>query len=165
MSLKNNEVIYEDVLQKCLLEYGLWDEIRVDHGKEFYLMLYMQEQLRKEGRGDPHIAPYLQTSSTYNHIIERIWVEVNKRVTYPIKAVIVLMDDERTINMDSSADKYCVSIVLRRVCAVGLRRMVNAWNSHTIPRKGIPNVLQLGTTPVDPSDIPTAADAVAGSRG
>lgn len=113
MSLKNNEVIYEDVLRKCLLEYGLWDEVRVDHGKEFYLMLYIQEQLRKEGRGDPHIAPYLQTSSTYNHIIERIWVEVNKRVTYPIKAVIVLMDDERAINMENRTDKYCVSIVLR----------------------------------------------------
>ncbi len=58
----------------------------------FYLMLYMQEE------EVTHIL--LQTSSTYNH---RIWVEVNKRVTYPIKAVV-------TINMDSSADKYCVCL-------------------------------------------------------
>ena len=83
-------------MRKCLLEYGLWDEIRVNHGKEFYLMLY---KLRKEGRGDaPYLqtsstrgdAPYLQTSSTYNH---------GSRSTRG------LMDDERTINMDSSTDK------------------------------------------------------------
>ncbi len=58
-----------------------------------------------------------------------------------------------------------VSIVLRRVCAVGLRRMVNAWNSHTIPRKGIPNVLQLENNQTTPVDPPTAADAVAAYRG
>ncbi len=36
------------------LIYGLWDQVRVDHGKEFYLMLYVQEilaQLRTNKQG------------------------------------------------------------------------------------------------------------------
>ena len=167
MAVKNNAIIYEHVYRTCTLEYGLWDEIRVDHGKEFYLLLYMHEQLRKEGRGNPDVSPYLQTSSTANHIIERIWVEVNQRVTYPIKRVIIIMDDCRLINMENSVDKYCVSVVLRRICMVGLQRMINAWNSHSVPRKGIPNVLQSqnnGTTPMDPADVPSVDNAVAAYR-
>ena len=67
-----------------MLEYGLWDEIRVDHGKEFYLMALHARAAH------PHIATDVQP--------ERIWVEVNKRVTYP---VIVLMDDERKWMMNA----------------------------------------------------------------
>ena len=33
MPQKNNEIIYEDVYRDCVLRYGLWDEIRVDHGR------------------------------------------------------------------------------------------------------------------------------------
>ena len=35
-------LIFSDVL---LLEEGLFDQIRVDHGKEFYLLLFIQESL------------------------------------------------------------------------------------------------------------------------
>lgn len=117
----------------------------------------MQEQLRGEGRGDPHIALYVQTSYTHNHIIERVWIEVNQRVTYSIKRIIVEMDDQRVINMESYVERSCTSYILRRICMVGLRRMVDAWNSHTIPKKGIPNVLQVHndrTTTISPSDVP-----------
>ena len=58
MAVKNNIVIYENVYHRCVSQYGLWDEVRVDHGREFYLLLYVQEQLRNEGRGDPEISPY-----------------------------------------------------------------------------------------------------------
>lgn len=167
MPQKNNEIIYEDVYRDCVLRYGLWDEIRVDHGREFYLTLYVQEQLRGEGRGDPYIAPYMQTSSTHNHIIKRVWVEVNQRVTYPIKRIISEMDDQHVVNMESDTERSCISNILRRVCMVGLRRMVDAWNSHTIPKKGIPNALQMQnsrTTPISPSDVPLVVDAVSAYR-
>lgn len=168
MPRKNNEIIYDTVYRRCVLQNGLWDEIRVDHGKEFYLSLFVQEQLRVgEGRGDQSIAPYVQTSSTHNHIIERIWVEVNQRVTYPIKRIIVEMDNQNLINMECDHEKYCVSSVLRRVCEVGLSRMVEAWNNHSIPRKGIPNVLQMsrnGTTSISSHEVPTLSDAVSGYR-
>lgn len=50
MPQKNNETIYANVYVAAITEYGLWDQVRVDHGKEFYLSLYIQEKLRI-GRG------------------------------------------------------------------------------------------------------------------
>ena len=157
MQRKINEIIYDKVYSACVSEYGLWDQVRVDHGREFYLTLYMQERLTNEGRGDPEIASYVQTS-THNHIIERIWVEVNSRVTYPIKRVVIAMDEQRQINMDDDTEKYCVSYVLR---------MIEAWNNHNIPQKGVPNILQAnnnGTNAINPADIPTASAAVSAYR-
>jgi len=43
--------------------HGLWDQLRVDHGREFYLMLYIQEKLRCN-YGPPDIHPYVQSPST-----------------------------------------------------------------------------------------------------
>ncbi|XP_065892649.1 uncharacterized protein [Dysidea avara] len=42
-------------------------------------MLYMQEQLA-EYRRNPSAPPHLQTSSTQNHVVERIQVEVNEGI-------------------------------------------------------------------------------------
>ena len=44
----------------------------------------------------------------------------------------------------------------------GMERMIQAWNSHPIPRRGVPNKLQLRafhTTPTQPAEIPSANDA------
>lgn len=46
-----------------MLKYGMWDQVRVDHGKEFYLTLFMQELLSIH-RHNQEKCPYLQTSST-----------------------------------------------------------------------------------------------------
>ena len=51
MPCKNNLLIYDEVYRAAVLEFGLWDQVRVDHGKEFYLTLYVNEKLRV-GRGD-----------------------------------------------------------------------------------------------------------------
>lgn len=163
MPRKNNEVIYETVYRAAICEYGLWHQLRVDHGKEFYLSLYIQEKLR-DGRGDPTICPYVQTTSTCNHIIERIWVEPNQRVTYPVKRIVQSMDDCRSINMDCPITKHCVSTVLCHVCEVGMRRMIEAWNNHPIPHRGIPNELQnqmFGTASIQSAEVPPSSDAVA----
>ena len=48
--------------RKTVLEYGMFDQIRVDCGKEFYLYLGMQEIYRNL-RNDQTIAPYRQTQS------------------------------------------------------------------------------------------------------
>ena len=163
MPRKNNHLVYENVYRKAILEYGLWDQVRVDHGREFYLVLYIHERLRLAGRGHPQISPYVQTTSTNNHIIERIWVELNHRVTYPVKQVIVSMDDQGTIDMSCTVTKFAVSTVLCRVCEVGMNRMVAAWNSHPIPRRGIPNQLQdqeYNTCMIHQSEVPDGASAV-----
>ena len=163
MPRKNSPIIYEEIYRQSLLQYGLWDQVRVDHGKEFYLTLYIHEQLRLAPRGDPEVIPYAQTTSTQNHIIERIWVELNERVTYPIKSVVSSLDNDGLINMDCPVTKFAVSTVLIRVCRVGINRMIAAWNSHPIPGRGIPNQLQIGafnTSPIHPSEIPDVTAAV-----
>lgn len=163
MPRKNNRLIYENLYRKMILEYGLWDQVRVDHGREFYLVLFVHEYLRSSGRGDPQITSYVQTTSTNNHIIERIWVELNHRVTYPLKRVIVSMDDQGTIDMNCSVTKFVVSTVLLRVCEVGMNRMVAAWNDHPIPRRGIPNRLQdeqYHTCRIHASEVPDGDSVV-----
>ncbi|CAL8270603.1 unnamed protein product [Arctogadus glacialis] len=67
MPIKNNIVIYEEVYRPAVLSYGLWDQVRVDCGKEFYLALFIQEKLA-EHRHNTQRQPYLQTPSR-NHVI------------------------------------------------------------------------------------------------
>ena len=129
------------VYRAAVLEYGLWDQVRVDHEREFYLMLFIQEKLREQC-GNADVSPYQQTSWQKNHVIERVWVELNQRVTYPIKRVVASMVNQGSLDIESDMVKYCVSTVLQAVASVGMQRMISAWNAHYIPRRGIPNMLQ-----------------------
>ena len=43
-------------------QFGLWDQIRVDHGTEWALVLHVQSMLA-EYRNDTTRQPYKQTSS------------------------------------------------------------------------------------------------------
>ena len=72
MSIKNNLVIYDKVYRAAVLEYGLWDQVRVDHGREFYLMFFIQENLREQ-RGNPDVSPYQQTSSQKKIMLLRVF--------------------------------------------------------------------------------------------
>ena len=45
----------------AILQYGLWDQLGVDHGKEF---LYIYEQLCLAGHGNINIAPHQWRSYT-----------------------------------------------------------------------------------------------------
>ena len=42
-------------------------------------------------------------------MIERLWVEVNTRVNYPVKKVLIEMENAGDINMGDDLHKYCVS--------------------------------------------------------
>ena len=162
MPRKNNITIYNQVFRSTILEYGLWDQIRVDNGNEFYLTLFIQEKLR-ENRGNLLVAPYRQTTSRENHVIERIWVELNHRVSYPLKRAMSHMVNEEMIDMESDIVKFCISTVLMKFCEIGMRHFIEAWNFHHLSsRGGTPNFLQshrFGATPLHHSEIPTAQDA------
>jgi hypothetical protein len=140
-------------LRPLLLEYGMWDTVRVDHGTEAYLMLAMQDYL-KEYRTNTSRPPYIQSPSTsvspierhrigyqalvyilQNHPIERIWVEINGRVNYPIKLVLNNLTDKDEIDMDCPTTKYCVSWVAMHVAQFGCTQVISSWNNHRIPGK------------------------------
>ena len=68
-----------------------------------------------------------------NHKVERLWVEVNARVNYPIKSVLIAMLENGDFNLDDDMDKYCVSWYAINVAAVGIELFVTSWNEHPIP--------------------------------
>ena len=45
-----------------IIDYGLWDQIRIDHGTEWALMLFCQLQLANF-RNNVAKPPYIQSSS------------------------------------------------------------------------------------------------------
>ncbi|XP_038063019.1 uncharacterized protein LOC119733706 [Patiria miniata] len=132
MPVKNNLLIYDNVYRPAVLEYGMWDQVRVDHGTEFFLTLYMQEK-NNDLRVNCSRQPYIQTKSTRNHKIERMWPEVNQRVNYPIKGAPVELTDAEKLDIDDSLVKFCVSTLCLQLCEVGVDREVTSWNAHRIP--------------------------------
>lgn len=66
-------------------------------------------------------------------MIERLWVEVNSRVNYPVKQVLVQLENNGLIDMNNSACKFCVSWFSTEVITVGIKLFIQSWNSHPIP--------------------------------
>lgn len=58
-------VMYVHVLlyRHVVTTYGLWDQIRVDKGREWYLLLFINEMMATY-RYNTRKSPHLQTSST-----------------------------------------------------------------------------------------------------
>ena len=75
-----------------------------------------------------------------NHPVERIWVEINSRVNYPVKASLNGMKENGDFDIESDSHKFCVSWFSIRVCCVGTKLAVQAWNYHPIPGILITNV-------------------------
>ena len=71
--------------------------------------------------------------------IERFWPEVNARVNYPIKTALVELDNNRVIDMDNEAYKFCVSFVSCQVASFGLQTVIASWNEHPIAGKSFFN--------------------------
>lgn len=64
-----------------------------------------------------------------------------KIVNYPIKHILCSMTNDGLLDMDDQCIKYCVSCMMRKLCTMGLENLTSAWHSHTIPGKGILELL------------------------
>ena len=65
--------------------------------------------------------------------IERFWVEVNVRVNYRIKCILVEMDNNLMIDMSDDINKFFVPFVSIQVASFGLETVLALWNEHNIP--------------------------------
>ncbi len=84
--------------------YGLWDQLQLDKGKKWTFAMFVQERL-SQFQNNTSCNPCVSASSKQvrqqkcldktntiillfqNHTIERLWVEVNSRINYRIKAL------------------------------------------------------------------------------
>ena len=67
--IKNPILIYEYLLCPAVLKYVVWEQVRMDHGREFPLVMFIQQMLscyRFEGRKQL----FKQTRSTENNVTE-----------------------------------------------------------------------------------------------
>ncbi|XP_066930020.1 uncharacterized protein [Clytia hemisphaerica] len=161
MPVKNNLTIYREIYRQTCTDYGMFHQIRVDGGKEFYLTLGMQD-IYGHLRSRQDIAKYRQTQSKQNLPIERFWPEVNIRVNYPIKAILVRMDNNGSINMACEVQKFCVSFVSCAVSGYGINVVAKSWNQHTIPGRGKPANIKENTNqlqPINHANLPEALEA------
>ena len=164
MPCKNPITIFGTIFRPLLLHDGIWDQLRSDHGTEFVLIATVQHYLAHYHVNQQRL-PVLQTTSRQNHRAERIWPEVNSRVNYPIKSVLVRMEAEELIDMQNEVHKFSVSWVTIRVIASPIAAFVSAWNSHTVPGRngGIPDDLATrvrGIRPISSSQVPSLLEAV-----
>ena len=132
LPVKNPILIYHHLFRPILLRYGLFDQIRMDHGQEFCLCVFVQELL-KEYRFDKRRLPWRQTQSTQNYVAERMWPEVNQRVNYPIKRVLVSIQAKEEFDFGDAVTKFCVSWLTMYTCQDPLQQLVDSWNFHRIP--------------------------------
>ena len=160
MPIKNNVIIYEEIYRHFTMNYGLWDQVRVDGGKEFVLTCHVQKTLRDQRR-NTSIEPFRSTKSTENNIIERMWVEVNSRVNYPLKSALNEFVRQERIDLTNEDTKFAVSWVTCRVSEIGLNHFVRAWNHHNVPGKGIPIYLMSSNNrAVSVQNLMTSSEAV-----
>lgn len=94
---KNAISIYNLLFRPLLLTKGLWDLLRVYHGTEFALIITAQQHLSPHWYICSH-QPVLQSLSWQNHRAERIWPGINQWVNYPLKYIIIHMENEEELD-------------------------------------------------------------------
>ena len=54
-------------------------------------------------------------------------------MNYPIKNSLINIIEDEQLDLNSPANKYCVSWCTLRVANVGLKILVESWNNHPLP--------------------------------
>jgi len=138
MPIKCNTTIYEEVYMPPIQEFGLWECLLADWGRENFLVCFMQEYYRDRCPSACGRLPYRQITSTSSRV-ERLWEEVVRNIGYPMKNC--LQNLEATSNISSSDPNclYAISTVGMLICRQALTNWRAHWNSHAIPKSGRPD--------------------------
>ena len=130
--IKNPIAIYHALMRPLLICEGLWQQVRLDHGTEFARVITVQQHLAGQRLWqDWHSV--LQSTSQQNHRVERLWSEVNQRINYPVKRILVQMEARDEIDMTNDTIEFCVSWTTINVVKNAVHSFVLAWNAHRIP--------------------------------
>ena len=161
---KNPIAIYRYLFHPLLRIHGIWQQIRMDHGTEFALVSTVQQYIAHL-RTSSDRYPVLRSLSRHNHRAERLWPEINAKINYPFKRVLVRMEEMQQIDMEDGVTKFSVSWVTTNVIVVPIKEFIRAWNAHTIPglNGGVPNDLERTTnrvTSLASVDIPSVDSAI-----
>ena len=164
MPRDNGITIYNTIMRPLLLSEGIWDQLQFDCGTEFSLICTVQEHL-SHLRVHQQCQATCQRTSQQNHPAERVWLEIYSQVNYPVKAVLISMENEQMIDMKNPLHKFSVSWVTIKVIASPIQSLIKAWNHHRIPGQtwGVPNILAELTTQIRPlhlSNVPSVSDAI-----
>ena len=92
-------------------------------------------------------------------------MEVNQRINYPVKRVLVAVEENGVIDLSDDVVKFCVSWTTINVITPALIRFVGSWNNHRIPgvSGGIPNILASSMRNIVPfrqCHVPTTDQAI-----
>lgn len=72
-------------------------------------------------------------SSTSNYVSERMWLEVNPRINYPIKRQLCEIQRQDDIDFDHPVTMFYVSWVTMYVANDAAEHLIHSWNHHRIP--------------------------------
>ena len=70
LHVKNPILIYKSVFRQDLCKYGIWEQVRTDHGRDFILVGFIQNVVSYYRLIGTSTA-YKQTTSTENNVAER----------------------------------------------------------------------------------------------
>ena len=77
---------------------------------EFVLTTFVQELIESYCYSR-NKTPLKQTVSTDNYVVERFWPEVNSRVNYPIKKILLKIVDEYDCDLNDPIIKHSLSFI------------------------------------------------------
>ena len=132
MPVKNPTLIYNFIFKPALFRYGIWDQIRMNRGRDFNLVIFVQ-QLLSDYRNDETRKSYKQTRSTKNNVAERFWLEDNLRINYPLKRAMNHIVENENLNIPDEILKFCFSLVMLCSSADAVNHLPNSWNHHRVP--------------------------------
>ena len=130
--LKTLFFFYELVFRIALVKYGLWNKLRLDHGLEFALCIFVKETLKVYHRSQEK-DPWRQTALTQNNVIERFWPDMNSRVNYPIRRAFVQILEINNYDLSDPVLKYCFYWLSIYIVEDAEQHLIDSWNYRRVP--------------------------------